>query len=169
MTARRDGTGGARLSRVQNLAKRVLGELLQDLKDPRVGFATVTKIRVSPDLQHAHVLVSVLGSDEEQNATMDALERARPHLRTELGRQMRLRYVPELRFELDRGPEEAERIEYLLRKIQSEEQRSSDGAETGDVTAAPGSAGFDEGHTSVSDTPGVARDAGKLGEGEDRS
>ena len=62
-----------RLDRVQRLAKQILGELIGSLKDPRIGFATVTAVRVSPDLQHARVFVSVLGSDEEQQDAMAGL------------------------------------------------------------------------------------------------
>jgi ribosome-binding factor A len=113
---------GGRLDRVQKLAKQVLGEAIHDLKDPRIGFATVTSVRVSPDLQHARVSVSVLGSEEEQEQTMKGLESAKAHLRTELGRQVRMKYSPDLSFHLDHGPEEAERLETLLRKIHEDEK-----------------------------------------------
>ena len=113
--------GGARIERVQKLAKQILGELIQDLKDPRVGFATVTAVRISADLQHGRVFVSVFGSDEEQALTMRGLKSATPHLRTELGRQMRMKYLPDLVFELDRGPEEAQRLEALLKELGHDE------------------------------------------------
>lgn len=106
-----------RLEKVQKLARQVLGEAIQELKDPRIGFATVTAVRVSPDLRHAHVFVSVLGDADQQAATMEGLTSARPHLRAELGRQMRTKYLPDLIFEHDRGPETAQRIEDLLHKI----------------------------------------------------
>ena len=112
--------GGPRLGRVQRLAKQVLGELIQGLKDPRVGFATVTAVRISADLQHARVLVSVLGTDEEQALTMQGLVSATPYLRAEMGRQMRMKYLPELTFEQDKGPEEAERLEALLHRLETE-------------------------------------------------
>lgn len=111
---------GGRLDRVQRLAKQVLGEAIHDLKDPRIGFATVTSVRVTPDLQHARVMVSVLGSPEEQEDTMKGLESAKKHLRSELNRQVRMRYSPDLSFHLDHGPEEAERLETILRKIHEE-------------------------------------------------
>jgi ribosome-binding factor A len=110
-----------RVARVQKLARQVLGEEIQNLKDPRVGFVTVTAVRISPDLRHARVLVSVLGTDEERVATMDGLRSAAPHLRTELGRQVRMKYLPELVFDLDTGTDRAERVEELLRKIHDEE------------------------------------------------
>jgi ribosome-binding factor A len=110
-----------RTERVQKLARQVLGEEIQSLKDPRVGFATVTAVRISPDLRHARVFVSVLGTEDEQKQTMKGLKSATPHLRAELGRQMRMKYLPELTFELDHGVEDAERVETLLRRIHEEE------------------------------------------------
>ena len=113
-----------RMEKVQKLAKQVLGEAIQDLKDPRIGFATVTAVRVTPDLRHARVLVSVLGTEEEQLSTMKGLKSAGSHLRTELGKQMRTKYLPELSFELDHGAEDAQRLESLLRKIREDEETS---------------------------------------------
>jgi ribosome-binding factor A len=109
-----------RTERLEKLARQVLGEEIGRLKDPRIGFATVTRVRGTPDLQHARVLVSVLGSDEEQKTTMAGLASATPHLRTELGRQVRLKHLPELSFELDEHAASAERVERLLRRIHEE-------------------------------------------------
>lgn len=113
-----------RTEKIQKLAKQVLGEAIHDLKDPRVGFVTITAVRVTPDLRHAHVYVSVLGTDDEQTMTMAGLRSASAHLRAELGRQMRLKYLPDLEFELDTGPEEAQRLEVLLKRIHDEERPS---------------------------------------------
>ncbi len=112
-----------RTERVQRLAREVLGDAIRSLKDPRVGFVTITAVRVTPDLRHARVSVSVLGTPEEQSESMKGLNSARPVLRAELGRQMRMKYLPELVFSLDEGPAEAERIEDLLRKIHEEDER----------------------------------------------
>ena len=109
-----------RTERVQRLAREVLGEEIQNLKDPRMGFATVTAVRVTPDLRLARVYVSVLGSDEERKSTMAALDSATPLLRTALGHQVRMRYTPELVFELDTGAEEAQRLEEILHRIEAE-------------------------------------------------
>ena len=111
-----------RMEKVQKLAKQVLGEAIHELKDPRIGFATVTAVRVTPDLRHARVWVSVLGSEDEQAATMKGLKSAGAHLRAELGRQIRMKYLPELTFELDTGAQEAERLEVLLRKLHDDEE-----------------------------------------------
>ena len=111
-----------RMARVQKLARQVLGELIQDLKDPRVGFVTVTAVRITADLRHGRVFVSVLGDEAQQVATMAGLNSARPFLRTEISRQMRLKYSPELVFELDHGPEEAQRLEALFRKLHEKDE-----------------------------------------------
>jgi ribosome-binding factor A len=77
---------------------------------------------VSPDLHQARIFVSIMGTDEEQAATMAGLESAKAHLRTELGRQVRMKFTPELTFIHDRGPEEAQQMEELLRKIHEDER-----------------------------------------------
>jgi ribosome-binding factor A len=111
-----------RTERVQKLAREVLGELIHDLKDPRIGFTTVTAVRVTPDLRHARVFVSVLGEEDEKARTMEGLKSAKPHLRGELGRQMRLKHLPELIFELDESEETAGRIEALIHKIHEDDE-----------------------------------------------
>jgi ribosome-binding factor A len=116
-----------RTERVQELAREVLGETIDSLKDPRVGFTTVTAVRISPDLRQARVFVSVLGSDSERSDTMAGLKSASPYLRAELGRQIRLKYLPELIFELDTRAEDAERLETLLKKIHDQEGPGSEG------------------------------------------
>jgi ribosome-binding factor A len=104
-----------RVERVERLAREVLGEALQDLKDPRVGFATVTAVRMTGDLRNARVWVSVLGEDEERSATMDAIRHAGAHLRTVLGQEVRLRYLPRLEFLEDLGAIQSARIDEILR------------------------------------------------------
>lgn len=110
------------MEKVQKLARQVLGEAIHGLKDPRIGFATVTSVRITPDLRQARVRVSVLGSEEEQTETMAGLASAKSHLRGELGRQVKLKYLPELTFELDHQAEDAEHLEELLRKIHQEDR-----------------------------------------------
>ena len=110
-----------RTERVGKLARQVLGDAIRSLKDPRVGFVTVTSVRVSPDLRHARVAVSVLGDEAARKESLAGLESAKPVLRAELGRQMRMKYLPDLAFELDEGADRAERIEGLLRQIHEQE------------------------------------------------
>lgn len=115
--------GYKRTDRVNALLRHELQRLIQfELKDPRVGFATVTAVETSPDLRHARAFVSVLGSAEEGEASLRALDEARAFLRHELAARTELRYVPELSFKHDTSIEQATRISTLLRE--SEESKS---------------------------------------------
>jgi ribosome-binding factor A len=105
--------------RVDRLADQIRGEvagmITAELKDPRIGFTTVTRVELSHDLYHARVWVSVLGDEAAQQRTLEGLSSAAGYVRHEVSHRLRLRRVPELIFVLDRGPEEASRIEALLR------------------------------------------------------
>lgn len=110
-----------------------LGELiaveLSDLlrmrvKDPRVGFASITHVEVSGDLRHAKIYVSVLGTEEERAATIRALKHATGFLRHELASRLVLRYMPELVFKLDTSIEQGSRILELIRQIENEKTTS---------------------------------------------
>ena len=99
----------------------VASALTSEVKDPRVGFVTVTAVRVAPDASHATVHVSVLGSDEEKAGAMAGLNSARGFLRSHLARVLPLRTAPELHFVLDRTLERAARIDQLLGEIKRDE------------------------------------------------
>ncbi|GCE13448.1 30S ribosome-binding factor RbfA [Tengunoibacter tsumagoiensis] len=102
-----------------------LSELLRTrLKDPRVGFASITHVEVSGDLRHAKVFVSVMGTPEEQKETMQGLRNASGYLRRELASRITLRYMPELVFKLDTSIEEGARIIDLLNRIELEDQEN---------------------------------------------
>ncbi|HLI56934.1 MAG TPA: 30S ribosome-binding factor RbfA [Actinomycetota bacterium] len=105
-----------RAERVEKLAREVLGEALHDLRDPRIGFATVTAVKMSPDLRQARVYVSVLGSEEQRQTSLETIERAVPHLRSVLGREVRLKFLPALEILEDTTAAYGERIETLLRE-----------------------------------------------------
>jgi ribosome-binding factor A len=107
---------GARTERVSEEFREILAEAIQALKDPRVGFVTVTGVKVSPDLRVAWVYYTVLGEEKARAGTRAALRSAAPHLRRELGRQVRLKVTPELRFEEDEMLARGERIDSLLRQ-----------------------------------------------------
>ncbi len=108
-----------RMKRVNEACKEALGEIVQEkIKDPRVGFVTVTRVEVSPDLKQAKVWLSVLGTDEEVDDCMRAMERAKGFMRRELGRRVRMRYTPELRLRLDRGAEVSERVQGILNRLE---------------------------------------------------
>ena len=110
-----------RMKRVNEACKEALGEILQkDIKDPRVGFVTVTEVEVSPDLQLARVGVSILGDFEEVEKTLEGLEKAKGFLRRELGSRVRLRYTPELKIYHDRSAEVSERVQGILHDLEEE-------------------------------------------------
>ncbi len=127
-------TEGTRPSRVSEEFREVLAEEIPKLKDPRVGFVTVTSVRVTPDLRKAQVLYSVLGDDAAKRATSAALESARPHLRNVLGRQVRLKFLPDLDFEEDDSFDRLQRIDQLLKESQAtqttatEDDQASEGS-----------------------------------------
>lgn len=102
---------------MEQLAREVLGEAIQELKDPRIGFVTVTGVKLSRDLRLAQVFISALGSDEDREATIGAIQHATPHLRAVLGREVRLRRLPELEIVEDQTAQNSERIEQLLRGL----------------------------------------------------
>ena len=112
-----------RIERVNSLIRQEISELFQrEVKDPRVGsFVTVTEVRTSPDLKYAKIFVSRLGSEEEKRETLKVLASASGFFRGELFRRLRLRRIPELRFEWD---DSIERGEHLLQLI--DQVRGSD-------------------------------------------
>jgi len=112
---------GARAERVGEEFREVLAEQIQKLKDPRVGFVTVTGVKVTPDLRHAFVLYTSYGDEAARAGTRAALRSAGPHLRAVLGREVRLKFVPELEFEEDRSIERAERIDHLIAGLHASE------------------------------------------------
>lgn len=106
-----------RAERVEQQIREVLGEAVTDLKDPRIGFATITSVKMSPDLRNARVYVSALGSEEAREATIEAIQHAAPHLRSVVGREVRLKHLPYLEIIEDQTAEQGERIEQLLRGL----------------------------------------------------
>jgi ribosome-binding factor A len=92
-----------------------------ELSDPRIGFATLTRVELSGDLRHARVLVSVLGREEDQVKTLEGLSSAAGYVRRQLGKRLRLRRTPELVFVLDHGVEESLKIESLLQELKRED------------------------------------------------
>ena len=112
---------GRRHDRLADQIQSEVAEMLEgELKDPRIGFTTVTRVDLSPDLGHARVLVSVLGDDEVREETLAGLASATGYVRRELTQRLRLRRAPQVTFALDRGAEEAERIDALLSKLRQE-------------------------------------------------
>lgn len=121
-----------RTRQVGELLREELTDIIRrDVKDPRIGFMSITTVDVTPDLRAARVYVSVLGTDDERSATLDALRSAAKFIRFHLKPRLRMRQIPELDFRDDRSMEYAESISAALREIQaaSPPSRTSDSNE----------------------------------------
>ena len=118
-------------SRPERVADQIRAEvttmIARDLHDPGVGFVTVTRVEVSPDLQHARVYYTSLGDAAARTNTARALERAAGFMRSQIGRRLRLRRAPEIRFDFDLSIGHQDRVEQLLKEI-------ADGSDGDDVT-----------------------------------
>jgi ribosome-binding factor A len=106
-----------RMRRVNESVRQVLSEALLELKDPRIGFVTVTGIETSPDLRHARVFVSVLGGDRKREKSMAGLEAAHGVLQARISRELRLKRTPQLRFEYDPSVEHGVRMSRLIDEL----------------------------------------------------
>lgn len=114
-----------RVARMNELLKEEVGLLIHDeMKDPRVGFATVTAVESSPDLKNATVFISVLGSEKEKDQTLEAVSRAKGFIQGELGKRLSLKYTPSLKFERDDTADASIRIAKILEKIHEQEEKS---------------------------------------------
>jgi ribosome-binding factor A len=112
-----------RPEQVAETLRQVIAEALaREVRDPRVGFVTVTRVVVTNELSHARVLVSVPGEEAEKTRALEGLQSAAGFLRSRAARALTTRSVPELHFELDRGIEHATRINELLNTIKREGQ-----------------------------------------------
>ena len=114
-----------RTDRMADLLRAEISDLLlRSVHDPRIKLVSVTDIDVSPDLRRAVVRVSLLGGEEERQATLAALRHAKGFLRTELSHRLRTRVTPELVFELDRGAEHSQKISDLLESLHGRDESS---------------------------------------------
>ncbi|MBR9990859.1 MAG: 30S ribosome-binding factor RbfA [Gemmatimonadetes bacterium] len=135
-----------RIARVNEQIRRELTFLLQrDVRDPRIGVITVTAVEVSPDLYHAKVFYSVMGSDEDRDSAAEGLRAAAGYLRTEIGRRMHIRRAPELHFTYDDTQRHAMHIERLLQEALATAATTEEGVDSdADADGTPAdSAGTD--------------------------
>ncbi len=110
--------GYKRTERLNDQIRMEIADILMTkVKDPRVGFVTVTSVEVSQDLRYAKVFVSILAALAPSEKTMEGLTKAASFIRGELGRRLHIRYIPELTFQLDRSAEETERVLKLLDEV----------------------------------------------------
>lgn len=163
---------GHRLLRInERIKESVSAAIVERVKDPRVGFVTVTGVETAPDLRHAKVFVSVLGTATEREITLEALNQARGLLQGSITTGLRMKRTPQIEFVYDPTPVQAQRIERLIRREAAElearsgaagEAGAEDEAGTGDDSGETGESGT-EGEAGTEDASGEAADAGDAG------
>ena len=110
------------MRRVNEAVRQVLSEAVGELKDPRIGFVTVTGVETSPDLRQARIYVSVLGSQEKQEESLAGLEAAHGVLQERLARELRLKRTPQLTFEYDPTVERGVRMTQLIDELAPDDE-----------------------------------------------
>jgi ribosome-binding factor A len=119
-----------RMRRVDEAVRAVLSEAItKDLKDPRIGFVTVTGVKTSPDLRHARVYVSVLGEEPVRQATLEGLQSAHGFLQGRIAHELSLKHTPELSFQYDESIDRGMRISEILDELPELDQ-APDGGES---------------------------------------
>ncbi|OVE78338.1 ribosome-binding factor A [bacterium F11] len=119
-----------RVARLNELIQQTVSRLALKLKDPQIGFLTITGAEVSPDISFARIFYSVLGSEEDKKNTASALDRAKYHVRRELARLENLKKVPEIEFTYDETVERADRVSRLLNTIKEERKISEQNSQS---------------------------------------
>ena len=113
-----------RVEKVQELMKQEVSEIvLRELKDPRIGFVTVTEVKCTADLREAKIYVSVMGSDDQVKNTLVGLKSSMGFIRREIGRRVRLRFTPEISLALDKSLDYSAHIQELLLKVEMESMK----------------------------------------------
>ncbi|MDH7480948.1 MAG: 30S ribosome-binding factor RbfA [Armatimonadota bacterium] len=117
-----------RLERVKELLKSEISEIIRrEIKDPRLGFVTITDAEVSKDLRHAKIFISVLGDEQKKQETLNVLQSAAGFIRGEFGRHARMKIIPEITFKLDTTVERGARIFELLEQVKRDEEQPPSG------------------------------------------
>ena len=116
-----------RPERLAEAIKKEVSELLaEELKDPRIGFVSITSVEVSRDLRYASVYISVFGEPETRKASLDALQKAHGFIRGELAKRIRMRYTPEITFKLDESIERGSRLITLINKVRDKDDNKNE-------------------------------------------
>ena len=120
-----------RIEKLQELIKQEMGKmLLKELKDPRIGFVTVTDVEMTGDLREAKIYVSVMGGEEQVKTSLEGLNSALGFIRREIGHRIRLRFTPEISFALDTSLDYGDHIQKLLLQVEGE-NKNADNAQAG--------------------------------------
>lgn len=121
-----------RIEKLQELIKQEMGKmLLTDLKDPRIGFVTVTDVEMTGDLREAKIYVSVMGGEEQVKNSLEGLNSALGFIRREIGHRIRLRFTPEISFALDTSLDYGDHIQKLLLQVEGDVNKNADNVEGG--------------------------------------
>jgi ribosome-binding factor A len=121
-------TEGKRSEKVADLIQREISQMLvRTVKDPRIGFVTITRVEVSDDCRSAKVYFSVAGTLEEKERSMEGLNSAKGYVRRELGRRIRLRYTPDIMFQFDPSIEYAIRIGEVIEQLKQDREKNEEG------------------------------------------
>ena len=116
-----------RIEKLQELIKQEMSKmLLTDLKDPRIGFVTVTDVEMTGDLREAKIYVSVMGGDEQVKSSLEGLNSALGFVRREIGQRVRLRFTPEISFALDTSLDYGDHIQKLLLQVEGDRDKNAD-------------------------------------------
>jgi len=112
-----------RQERVEEFLRAEICEIMRrEIKDPRLGFVTITEVQVTKDLRHANVFISVMGDDQQKQASLSVLQRAAGFIRGEFGRHAHLKTIPELSFKFDTAVERGARIFELLQQVKPHDE-----------------------------------------------
>jgi ribosome-binding factor A len=129
---------GRRRDRVGDLLRDEVSAIIQrEMDDPRLGFVSITRVELSPDLRYARLFVSVFGPDDEQKRTIVALNNAAGFIRRTLAPRLTMRAIPELSFRLDHSMEHAETVARLLKQLEPELQSGSTATQPADDSSTP--------------------------------
>lgn len=113
-----------RTGRLAEEIKREVSSIIQmEMKDPRIGFVSITSVEVSGDARYANIFISVMGNEEQGKETLKALQRAQGYIRTELGKRIKIRYTPEIKFDLDDSISHGAKVMKLLREVKGEGEK----------------------------------------------
>lgn len=119
-----------RIEKLQELIKQEMSKmLLTDLKDPRIGFVTVTDVEMTGDLREAKIYVSIMGGAEQVKSSLEGLQSALGFIRREIGQRIRLRFTPEISFALDTSLDYGDHIQKLLLQVEGEGDKNADNVE----------------------------------------
>jgi ribosome-binding factor A len=111
-----------RMRKIDSVMQEMVAQHVAQLKDPRIGFVTVTSVKTSPNLHHAVVYYSVLGTEEEAASTGEGLESAAPRISRAVGAESSMKFTPTIRFEVDKAAERSAALTDIFRKLEEERQ-----------------------------------------------